>query len=76
MISFEIAAYSLCLEPRTLGKRPLPFFIFIYLYGTPGEIRTHVKRFSRPVQYQLCEPSIIFGVRGGSRILKPFGVTF
>ena len=58
MISFEIAAYSLCLEPRTLGERPLPFFIFIYLYGTPGEIRTHVKRFRRPLPDPLDYESI------------------
>ena len=32
MVSLEIAAYSLCLEPRTLGERPLPFFIFIFYY--------------------------------------------
>ena len=58
MISSEIAAYSLCLEPRTLGERPLPFFIFIYLYGTPGEIRTHVKRFRRPLPDPLDYESI------------------
>ena len=32
MVSLEIAAYSLCLEPRTLGGRLLPFFIFIFYY--------------------------------------------
>ena len=32
MVSLEIAAYNLCLEPRTLGERPLPFFIFIFYY--------------------------------------------
>lgn len=32
MVSFEIAAYSLCLEPRTLEERPLPFFILIFYY--------------------------------------------
>ena len=30
MVSFEIAAYSLCLEPRTLGGRLLPFFILYF----------------------------------------------
>ena len=32
MVSLEIAAYSLRLEPRTLGGRLLHFFIFIFYY--------------------------------------------
>ena len=42
MISFEIAAYSLCLVPRTLGERPPPVSQSRYLTNEVVEQATRV----------------------------------